>query len=49
MNMPEQTLVFPQSEWDTLCGVIMAYSKGDIPVARGYLDNHGADKLSAHY
>ncbi|WP_045216076.1 DUF1156 domain-containing protein [Desulfonatronovibrio magnus] len=37
-------LEFPQSEWDILYGVIMAYREGDIPVARAYLDNHAADK-----
>jgi putative DNA methylase len=35
---------FPQSEWDLLCGFIMAYRKGDIPVARAYLDRHGEGK-----
>jgi putative DNA methylase len=35
---------FPQSEWDLLCGFIMAYRKGDIPVARAYLDHHGEGK-----
>ena len=27
----------PQTEWDLLQGLIMAYRTGDIPVARGYL------------
>ena len=27
----------PQTEWDLLHGLIMAYRTGDIPVARGYL------------
>jgi len=27
----------PQTEWDALCGLIMAYRRGDIPVARAYL------------
>ena len=30
----------PQTEWDLLHGLIMAYRKGDIPVARGYLQRH---------
>jgi len=30
----------PQTEWDLLQGLIMAYRKGDIPVARGYLSRH---------
>ncbi|RLC89510.1 MAG: DUF1156 domain-containing protein, partial [Chloroflexi bacterium] len=30
----------PQTEWDVLYGVIMAYREGDVPVARGYLDRH---------
>jgi adenine-specific DNA methylase len=33
-------LVDPQTEWDILHGVIMAFREGDIPVARGYLDRH---------
>ncbi len=27
----------PQTEWDALCGLIMAHREGDIPVARAYL------------
>jgi adenine-specific DNA methylase len=30
----------PQTEWDVLHGVIMAYREGDMPVARGYLNRH---------
>jgi len=30
----------PQTEWDILHGLIMAYRQGDIPVARGYLTRH---------
>ena len=30
----------PQTEWDMLHGLIRAYREGDIPVARGYLQEH---------
>jgi len=30
----------PQTEWDMLQGLVMAYREGDIPVARGYLSRH---------
>jgi hypothetical protein len=30
-------LANPQTEWDILHGMIMAYRQGDMPVARGYL------------
>jgi putative DNA methylase len=30
----------PLTEWDTLHGTILAYRKGDIPVARAYLNRH---------
>lgn len=30
----------PQTEWDVLCGLIMAYRRGDIPVARAYIEKH---------
>ncbi|MBW1804752.1 MAG: DUF1156 domain-containing protein, partial [Deltaproteobacteria bacterium] len=30
----------PQTEWDLLQGLVVAYRKGDIPVARGYLSRH---------
>jgi hypothetical protein len=30
----------PQTEWDTLHGLVMAYREGDVPVARGYLKRH---------
>lgn len=36
----EKRLENPQTEWDVLHGVIMAYREGDIPVARGYLNRH---------
>lgn len=32
-------LEHPQTDWDVLHGLIMAYRKGDIPVARPYLEN----------
>ncbi|MCD6261595.1 MAG: DUF1156 domain-containing protein [Deltaproteobacteria bacterium] len=37
-------LAHPQTEWDLLHGLVMAYREGDIPVARGYLDRHGEGK-----
>jgi hypothetical protein len=36
----EKRLKNPQTEWDVLHGVIIAYREGDIPVARGYLSRH---------
>ncbi|WP_027363590.1 DUF1156 domain-containing protein [Desulfotruncus alcoholivorax] len=30
----------PQTEWDILQGVILAYRAGDVPVARAYLGRH---------
>ena len=36
----EKRLENPQTEWDVLHGLIMAYRKGDMPVARGYLNRH---------
>lgn len=30
----------PQSEWDALHGIIMAYRKGEIPLVRAYLNDH---------
>ena len=33
-------LITPQSEWDIMQGVILAYREGDIPVARDYLRRH---------
>ena len=33
-------LATPQSEWDIMQGIIMAYREGDIPVARAYLQRH---------
>ncbi|NLL17845.1 MAG: DUF1156 domain-containing protein [Clostridia bacterium] len=31
----------PQTEWDALHGLIMAYREGDVPVSRAYLMQHG--------
>jgi putative DNA methylase len=39
-----QRLESPQTEWDILHGVIMAYRRGDVPVARAYLNQHAADR-----
>ncbi|MDD2605817.1 MAG: hypothetical protein PHF66_13505 [Desulfobacteraceae bacterium] len=36
----QRRLEHPQTEWDILHGVIMAYRQGDVPVARGYLKRH---------
>ena len=38
---------YPRTEWDILNGLIMAYRKGDILVARAYLDRQaeGRKKL----
>ena len=33
-------LAHPQTEWDVLHGLMMAYRHGDIPVARAYLQQH---------
>ncbi|MBC7343792.1 MAG: hypothetical protein H5U02_15335, partial [Clostridia bacterium] len=30
----------PQTEWDILQGLILAYREGDVPVARAYLGQH---------
>ncbi|MGI6647630.1 MAG: DUF1156 domain-containing protein [Bacillota bacterium] len=30
----------PQTEWDILHGLILAYREGDVPVARAYLSQH---------
>jgi hypothetical protein len=35
---------FPQTEWDVLHGLVLAFREGDIPVARGYLSRHGEGK-----
>ena len=39
-----QRLEDPQTEWDILHGVIMAYRRGDVPVARAYLNQHAGDR-----
>lgn len=36
-------LANPQTDWDRLHGLIMAYREGDIPVARAYLQRHAAE------
>ena len=40
----EKRLEHPQTEWDLMQGLIMAHREGDIPVARGYLSRHAAQK-----
>ncbi len=37
----------PQTEWDILHGLILAYREGDVPVARAYLEQHaeGRDQV----
>jgi hypothetical protein len=30
----------PQTEWDILHGLLMEYQRGDVPVARAYLNRH---------
>lgn len=37
----------PQTEWDVLHGLIMAYREGDIPVARAYLQGHSGGREQA--
>jgi adenine-specific DNA methylase len=39
-------LEIPRTEWDVLCGLIMAYRQGDIPVTRAYLDRHSEGRQS---
>ena len=34
----------PQTEWDIMQGLIMAYREGEIPVARAYMDEHAQGK-----
>jgi adenine-specific DNA methylase len=36
----------PQTDWDILHGLIMAFRRGDIPVARAYLDAHAPQQQS---
>ncbi|MBH8599046.1 DUF1156 domain-containing protein [Thermoactinomyces sp. CICC 10523] len=37
-------LANPQTEWDLLHGLILAYREGDVPVARAYLAQHAKEK-----
>ena len=36
----ERRMEHPQTEWDLLHGLVMAFRDGDIPVARGYLSRY---------
>lgn len=40
----EKRLEAPQTEWDVLQGLIMAFRDGDVPVARSYLERHAEGK-----
>lgn len=46
LALPEERRAFrlenPQTDWDRLQGLILAYREGDIPVARAYLQNQAA-------
>lgn len=42
----ERRMENPQTEWDILQGVILAYRSGDIPVARAYLNRHAGTRMS---
>jgi len=46
LALPEERqgarLEAPQTDWDRLQGLVMAYRAGDIPVARAYLHQHAA-------
>jgi len=42
----ERRMENPQTEWDVLQGVILAYRSGDIPVARAYLNRHAGTRMS---
>lgn len=46
--MPEERakkrLSNPQTEWDIMQGIIMAYRDGEIPVARAYMEEHAKGK-----
>ncbi|NCA89399.1 MAG: DUF1156 domain-containing protein [Gammaproteobacteria bacterium] len=46
LALPEERRSFrlenPQTDWDRLQGLILAYREGDIPVARAYLQNQAA-------
>ena len=41
----QRRLQHPQTDWDMVHGLIMAYRSGDTPVARAYLTQHAADKM----
>jgi hypothetical protein len=34
----------PQTDWDRLHGALLAYRRGELPVARQYLSTHAADR-----
>lgn len=34
----------PQTEWDLLHGLILAYREGDVPLARAYLEQHAGGR-----
>ncbi len=41
----QRRLEHPQTEWDVLHGLLMAFDKGDVTLARPYLNTHaGARK-----
>lgn len=46
LALPEERqsarLAEPQTDWDRLHGLLMAYREGDVPVARAYLQRHAA-------
>ncbi len=48
LTLPEERnkrrLENPQTEWDVLHGLILAYREGDVPVARAYLTQHAAGR-----
>lgn len=39
-------LEHPQTEWDILHGLLLAYRTGETPVARAYLEQHAVDKTT---
>ncbi len=47
LALPEERqlarLEAPQTDWDRLHGLIMAYREGDVPVARAYLEKQAAE------
>jgi putative DNA methylase len=50
LALPEERhprrLSHPQTDWDILHGLIAAYRRGDIPVARAHLDEHALQHQS---